>query len=657
MSVVPTQVVTASPAVPPRALSPRWIRRTAAKQPLGVVAVGYLLVLAVLGLFASSAAPYDPARQDLAAALQGPSSGHWLGTDALGRDILSRLIYGITPSLANAFIALVVFVGIGVPLGIAAGYRGGLFDGVLGRIIELIQSLPPIILVLVVVTVFPANATAAMITLGVLGCVGLIRVVRGATFIVREELYVTAARVSGVTPGRIMSSHVLRRVLGPILVQASVFAGIALAFQAALAFLGILSSGGRPTWGGMTGEAAQVISSSSWQLIPPGMAVLVTVLAFGLLGDAIRDLSSGEDEPAPSSRVKRARTPGEATAMPSERAVPSGAGPFDPELLAVDRLTVVAGEGTEVPLVSDVSFAVAPGETVALVGESGCGKSLTALALLGMLPGGVRTNAGRIMFNGEDLTAGGEPAYRAVRGSGIAYVAQDALGSLDPTHTVGSQLRKVIGRHEQLSRAGKRARAAELLAQVKLQDPDRVLASYPHEISGGMAQRVNIAMALAGRPQLLVADEPTTALDVTVQAEILQLLREIKHATGMSILIITHDWGVVADIADRGVVMYAGEVVEQAAVDRLFTEPRFPYTAALLASDASTAAEGARLPTLPGRVPAPGSWPNGCRFSGRCAFVKDVCVAGQIPLMPVEAQSLTRCIRVDELVLQGALPS
>jgi peptide/nickel transport system permease protein len=200
------------------------------------------------------------------------------------------------------------------------------------------------------------------------------------------------------------------------------------------------------------------------------------------------------------------------------------------------------------------------------------------------------------------------------------------------------------------------ARAVELLHQVKLTDTDRVLASYPHEISGGMAQRINIALALAGRPQLLIADEPTTALDVTVQAEILQLLRELQHATGMAILIITHDWGVVADIADRAVVMYAGEVVELADIHALFTRPRFPYSAALLAADPSTAHEGARLPTLPGRVPAPGSWPVGCRFAGRCAHVREECTSGPLPLITADDRSTTRCTRVEELVQEGALP-
>ncbi|MEU6229246.1 oligopeptide/dipeptide ABC transporter ATP-binding protein, partial [Streptomyces sp. NPDC047042] len=473
------------------------------------------------------------------------------------------------------------------------------------------------------------------------------------TLVVREELFVTAARVSGVRPWRIMSGHVLRRVLGPILAQASVFAGVGLGFQAALAFLGVMSAGERPSWGEMISQASTVVTSDGWLLVPPGVTIALTVLAFGVLGDAIREQTAGEHRPA-APRGRRAGRARRTNAPPRALAL---SGDPDEDLLHVRGLTVTARTSAQdITLVSDVTFGIGAGETVAVVGESGCGKSMTALAVLGLLPDGVEVTGGEVVHRGTDLVAGGPKTYRAVRGSGIAYIAQDALGSLDPTHTIGSHLKEVVRRHERLSGPATRARAAELLHQVKLRDVDRVLASYPHEISGGMAQRVNIALALAGRPKLVIADEPTTALDVTVQAEILALLRELQQSTGMAILLITHDWGVVADIADRAVVMYAGEVVEQAPTQRLFDTPRFPYTAALLAADPSTAREGARLPTLPGRVPPPGAWPTGCRFAGRCVHAREECTGGPVPLRPVGEETTARCVRTEELVSEGALP-
>lgn len=619
------------------------------RSPRGAFAVGYLALLILAGIFADALSTYAPGKQDLNVVLSGPSGDHLLGADTLGRDVLSRLLHGIMPSLENSLIALTVFVVLGVPLGILAGYLGGRFDTVVSRTTELVMAVPPIILVLVVLAVFSSSATAAMVALGALLAPGLVRVVRGATLVVREELFVTAAKVGGVRPPRIMATHVAPHVFGPILAQATIFAGASLAIQAALGFLGLLGASDRPTWGGMIGEASQVITQTSWLLFPPGALLAITVLAFSLLGDTIRDVTSGRVATSGGRHKKPNRAPQGAKTSAAELRLTTGG-----KLFEVEGLEITTEDG--VTLVDDASFSLTAGQTLALVGESGCGKSMTALAVLGLLPPGVHVTGGRVLFEGVDLQGGGASAYRDVRGTGIAYIAQDALGSLDPTHTVGSHLREVIRCHEPLNKAAVRARSRELLTQVRIPDLDRVLGAYPHEISGGMAQRVNIAIALAGRPQLIIADEPTTALDVTVQAEILGLLADLRDTTGMALLLITHDWGVVADIADDAVVMYAGEVVERAAVNLLFKAPRFPYTAALLASDPSLAPDGSRLPTLAGRVPPPGAWPSGCRFAGRCAFSEAACTSGPISLMAVSTGSVTRCIRVEDLVAEGALP-
>lgn len=617
--------------------------------PAGTTAGVYLLVLVVVGLSAEQIAPYPLGKQDLSDVLSGPSSAHWLGSDTLGRDLLSQLLYSITPSLVATLEALVVFLSLGVVFGIVAGFVGGAVDAAISRVVELMQSIPAIIMILVVLGVFPSSVFAAMVALGVLASAGLVRVVRGSTLAVREELFVTAARVSGVHPARIMCTHVLRRIIGPILAQASVFAGITLIFQAALSYLGLLSSSTHPTWGGMIGDASRVISRSTWPLFPPGVAISLAVLAFGALGDALRDLAA--DEP---NTVARRRRRSSAKPDTSHNGDELAASSCDALLDVRDLSVVVADRST--PLITEVSFAIEQGETVALVGESGCGKSLTALAVLGLLPPGVRLSAGAVRFGQEHLNIDEPDTYRAVRGRGIGFVSQHALGSLDPTHTVGSHLREVIRRHEPMSRKAASTRALELLGQVKFAEPERVMASYPHELSGGMAQRANIAVAIAGRPRLLIADEPTTALDVSLQAEILALLRHLQNSTGLAILLITHDWGVVADMADRVVVMYAGEVVEQAHVDTAFTRPRFPYTLALMAANPSTVDRAARLPTLAGRVPTPGSWPLGCRFAERCPHRADECVTDSLDLKVADTGSLTRCVRTSSLLDQGVLP-
>ena len=627
------------------------------RHPVGAAAAAYLLALIVAGLFAKQIAPYPLGKQDLRDVLSGPSGTHWLGSDTLGRDLLSQLLYSIRPSLVATFEALVVFLGFGVTFGIIAGYLGGAADAVISRVVELMQSIPAIIMILVVLGVFPDNVLAAMVALGVLASAGLVRVVRGSTLAVREELFVTAARVSGVRPVRIMRTHVLRRILGPMLAQASVFAGVSLVFQAALSYLGLLSSSTHPTWGGMIGDASQVISRSTWPLFPPGVAVALAVLAFGALGDALRDLAADEPDTAVRRSIRSPAGPLAADTTDEPTAPASDVLLTSDVLLDVRGLSVhVADRYDPTALVTDVSFSIEQAETVVLVGESGCGKSLTALAVLGLLPPGVQVSAGCVRFGGALLDPDDADTYRAVRGRGIGFVSQHALAGLDPTHTVGSHLREVIRRHEPMPRRAARTRALELLEQVKFAEPERAMSSYPHQLSGGMAQRANIALAIAGRPRLLIADEPTTALDVTLQAEILALLRDLQRSTGLAILLITHDWGVVADMADRVAVMYAGQIVEQADVDTAFMRPRFPYTLALMAADPSTADRAARLPTVAGRVPPPGSWPAGCRFADRCPHRTDQCVAGPLALEVADTGSLTRCVRTMSLLQEGALP-
>jgi peptide/nickel transport system permease protein len=628
---------------------PQSFARRFMGRPVGVGGAAFLLLLLLACVAAPLIAPGNPGTQDLANVLSGPTAHHLLGTDTLGRDVLSRLLYGGRRSLLSVAEGLAVVLALGVPLGLAAGYRGGGPDRALSRGAEMVMAIPPIIIILVVLAVVPGDENAAMLVFGLLGAPSMLRVVRGATLKAREEPYVTAGRLSGLSPLQVVRRHVLSRVAGPIIVQASIFAAYALLFETGLAYLGLTASSSTPTWGGMVAEASTVIEQQEWLLIPSGVLIAFTILAFGLLGDAVRDAAAMENShPAPGRR----------TAIPRDAARPAGPGaqPAAPPATAAALLSVcglsVAGQGQagQTLVVDSVSFDVFPGETVGLVGESGCGKTITALAVLRLLPGTLAVAGGQAQWAGRDLLQMPDRAFNALRGSALAYVSQEPQASLDPTFTVGSQLAEVIRRHDRVPRSAARARAADLLRQVELPDPRRIARAYPHELSGGMAQRVALALALSGRPKLLIADEPTTALDVTVQAEMLALLRQLQRETGMAVLLITHDWGVVADICDRTIVMYAGQVVERGSVQDLFDSPLHPYTLGLLRSHPSLARAGQPIDALPGRVVPPGAWPTGCRFAARCGFADDACRTGPILLTEHGAGRQARCVHIAQVL-------
>ncbi|HMJ36705.1 MAG TPA: dipeptide/oligopeptide/nickel ABC transporter permease/ATP-binding protein [Baekduia sp.] len=634
----------------------------ALRRPALTVALGFLVLVTIACVGAPLWVPTDPLQQDLGAILQPPSSAHLLGTDGLGRDVLSRLASGGRVTLLGALEAVVVFLALGVPLGLLAGYHAGRFDTVTTRVAEVLLSVPAIIFLLVVVAVFPASQLATMITLGVLGTPNVFRVVRGSARAASQELYVRAAQTVGLTSGQVLRRHIAPALSGPIIVQTSLFAATAVMTDSALAFLGFSVQPPQPSWGGMIAEASAVIDADPWLLVPPGVLIALVVLALGILGDGVRDLAARS-----VASVERPRRRPRRAAPAAPRAPGPSAGP--PALLSLHGVTVAfpAPHG-EVTVVRDVALDVCEGQAVGIVGESGCGKSVVARAVLGLLPGGARLTDGSIRFDGRELAGrserelgrvlgahGRELARRSerelgrVRGAQIGFVPQDPIATLDPAFTVGQQLTEVVRRHRGGSRPGARARAVALLAMVDLPDPEQVVRRYPHQLSGGMAQRVGIALALAGEPKLLIADEPTTALDMTVQAEVLGLLRDLRERLGMAIVLITHDWGVLADVCDDAVVMYAGEVVEVAPVQSLFAASLHPYTRALIASNPLLARAGEPLPAIPGQVPAPGAWPAGCHFVPRCPLAVPACSGELVALGGPGGAHRTRCLRHEEL--------
>jgi peptide/nickel transport system permease protein len=419
-----------------------------------------------------------------------------------------------------------------------------------------------------------------MAIFGVLISPSYYRVVFTAVRAVREELYIDAARVAGLSDLRIIGRHVLSAVRAPVILLTSGIFAAAIAIQAAVDFLG-LGDPGLPTWGAMLSEGFYNIFRAPSLLVWPSIAIALTCIAFTLLGTALRDELELSGDTA-----TRAGSPWRAAMEPA------GAPYVHPEtldrpdaVLVIHDLAVAYVQPTGwKTVVEDVSLAVARGEVHALIGESGSGKTQTAWSMLGLLPRGGRVVAGSILFDGRDLADASEADLTRMRGARIGYIPQEPLSNLDPCYTVGHQLveplRVVLG----LGRTDAKRRALDLLARVGIPEPDRIFASYPHEISGGMAQRVLIAGAISCEPDLIIADEPTTALDVTVQAEILGLLRELQRESGLGMLLVTHNFGVVADLADTVSVMRHGAIVETGPMEAVFADPRHPYTRSLFAS-------------------------------------------------------------------------
>ncbi len=658
------------------------------RQPLTVAAFFVIVFLALVAIFAPLIAPYDPNQSDYSTLLSGPTSAHWLGTNDLGQDELSRLLYGTRVALVVALGSVLIAAMLGVPIGLLLGYRGGWTDRLGSRLVDVAQALPGILVALAVIAILGRSLWTLMFAIGLIFTMGFARLTRAVTLTERHKLYVESAHVVGMKERVIIFRQVLPNLVGPIIIQAAVFFGSAIMIESGLSFLGVGLDRDTPTWGGMLSGAVEHQAQQPFLAFAPGIAIIITVLAFNLFGDGLNDAITGGVRKSPRKKLTTAELPGmsnaptasaatlpgqtysmgaqdAATAAPDatspwdsradEIRTPTGAtetlpDPVEGAVLDVRGLSVSLErpEGDVVPLVSGANLSIEPGEIVGLLGESGSGKSMFAKAVMGLLPPRTRLSAGSIMFDGDQIAFQSQRALRAVRGAGIGVVFQDPLSALSPVHTVGKQLIEPLREHKGMSVAEAKERAVELLDRVGVTEARSRLDHYPHQFSGGMAQRVAIAMALAADPKLLIADEATSALDVTTQAQVLDLILDLRDEYGMGVLLITHDLGVVAETCDRAAIMYAGEIVEVGTTTDLFHAPRHPYTSALLAANPASDAQVDRLPTISGRVPLAGEWPVGCHFANRCAFATEACTSAPVPIV-----DQVRCVRADELTLEA----
>ncbi|WP_314323700.1 dipeptide/oligopeptide/nickel ABC transporter permease/ATP-binding protein [Paenarthrobacter ilicis] len=618
--------------------------------PGGVAGTLWLAAMVLASLTAPWWLPFKTEDQDFTSVLSGPTATHWLGTDELGRDILSRIFASAAETLGTSFITVIVGVGLGTLLALTAA-NSQRAEGVISRVTEIMMSLPGTVIILAVIGAVGTNIPLIMAILGVLISAGIYRVMLGQAKSLQSQLYVDAAKVDGLSPLAISARHVLPGLATTIVVQSALIFAVGLLIQAGLAFIGFGPPLPKPSWGGMIQSASQHVYDAPWLMVPTGVVLALTVLSANAIGNALGKAPNATASHLPSAAVRRRRSVQAAAAAAAAPAVHDA-----PEAgkLSVRSLSVAVDGGT--PLVTDVSFDVEPGTVLGLVGESGCGKTMTALSLMGLLPSGVAVSGGQLLWNGRNLAAATDKDMESIRGRDIALISQEPMRALDPMFTVGYQLTSAIRRLRSVGKKQAKAESLNLLEKVGIVDAKRILKTYPHQISGGMAQRVAIALALSGNPRLLVADEPTTALDVTVQAEILSLLRTLVKDTGMSVVMVTHDLGVVADICDHVAVMYAGQVVENGRTASILDSPRHPYTLALLAADphANTAHDmPERLATIKGQVPQPKDWPTGCRFAARCQFAGSACQV-PVPLLPSGTESgVVRCVKADELAIEG----
>ncbi|MBX3092924.1 MAG: dipeptide/oligopeptide/nickel ABC transporter permease/ATP-binding protein [Cryobacterium sp.] len=556
------------------------------RDPLALMSLGLLVFVALAAVLGPFLVPHDPNQASLGSVLAPPSAEHLLGGDTAGRDILARLLYASRYSLLGALIALGTALILGVTGGLIAGYYPGWFDGVSSWLTDLIMALPGVIVLLAARAVIGPSMWWSMFIFGIILAPSFFRLVRSLVHGVRDELYVDAAKVSGVSDFSIVFRHVLTVVRAPIIIQMSMVSVIAIAVQAGLEFLGV-GDMTIPTWGSMLNEAYSKIYIAPQGLIWPGAMIAITCSALVLLASAMRDALERSRGASRSRRRKRGPAAGN-TRLTSTSVSESTRSVETPESSALEVIDLQVAYDDEAgritTVVHDVSFSVARGEVVGLIGESGSGKTQTAFSALRLLPAGGSIIRGQVRWKGRDLAALSEKDMEGIRGTQIAYVPQEPMSNLDPSFTIGSQLMTPLRRRLGLSRADARARSLDLLDRVGIPNPKRTFEAYPHEVSGGMAQRILIAGAVSCDPELLIADEPTSSLDVTVQADVLDLLRDLQQERNLGILLVTHSFGVVADICDRVAVMQQGRIVEDGPVRTILRRPAHDYTRSLLAA-------------------------------------------------------------------------
>ena len=592
-----------------------------------MVAAAVTVLFFLLAIFASVLAvqnPFDPAQLQLMNSRIAPlwtadgQSPFLLGTDEQGRDVFSAILYGLRISLTVGVLGVLFSGTLGIVLGLIAGYFGGAVDGLIMRIADVQLTFPAILIALlvngVVKSVF-GNRLDAMSTLAVLVlAIGLsfwvqyARTVRGSVMVEKNKDYVAAAQLIGLPAPVIMLRHVLPNAMGPILVIATINLALAIITEATLSFLGAGMPDTMPSLGTLIRIGNNYLFSGEWWIVAfPGFALAALILV---------------DQPARRLAARRAQS----EAPMRSAAIPTTSARMTEPVLSVRNLQVeFVTRRSTLRAIDGISFDIAKGEVLGVVGESGAGKSVTGLAVIGLIDPPGRIAGGEIYLSGMRIDNLPPEEMRRIRGKRIGMIFQDPLTSLNPLYRIGDQLVETIRTHTNLSEQAARKRAIDLLAEVGIPAPEKRIDAYPHEFSGGMRQRVVIALAICAEPELIIADEPTTALDVSVQAQIISLIKRLGRDHGTAVMLVTHDMGVIAETSDRVAVMYSGRIAEIGPVQDVVQNPLHPYAKGLMGAIPTLAGDAARLVQIPGSMPRLSAIPPGCAFNPRCAFAFDRC--------------------------------
>ena len=624
-----TEVAPPPPAIAPA--EPSTFRK-AMRQKRFTVGLGITLLLVLFAIFAPVFAPYGENE------VTGPpySKVGFLGTDYLGHDVLTRVMYGGQEILVIAVFGTLLGMVLGIAIGVVAAYGGGWWDEVIMRFNDVVLAFPQILLALLVLTAIEQPTAWILIALvGISHAPRVARLARGVALGIVSRDFVIAAEALGEKRSRVILAEVLPNMNAPLLAEARAAADLLDRAGRLPRLPGLLR---RPRCGQLGPDDPGE---------PPG--TVDPALGCPRPGDRHRDLLHRHEPDGRRHRPSSAA--GRRLMTATENAAPRGG-------LVVQDLGVDL-TGKDVDVVDDIDLVLKPGEVVGLVGESGSGKTTVGTSLLNYSRAGAFISSGKVLLEGRDVLGMTWQEVRKIRGEEIAYVPQDPASALNPAIRIGKQIVELMQLRNIGTAESRMQGARDGLEEVGLPSDDEFLSRYAHQLSGGQVQRVALAMAFLPKPKVLVLDEPTTGLDVTTQAMVLETMAELCRTHGVSALYVTHDLAVVANIADRVAVMYAGQIVELGPRDAMFKNPSHPYTRALLDSIPHLS-QARALTGIPGRTPAPGARPSGCRFHDRCAFVIDACKESVPELQPVAAEHEVRCIRANEIgtwdISRGTVP-